>query len=99
MYTLNSSPPGAKLLNKLGYSGSDISYGADKQVVQSVEDLADVFTHFLRKETAAERAVVGNDCWQQILTAINALEDQSEFIGGNAALIARTMSLHKIAVS
>ena len=36
--------------------------------------------------------------WQEMLKAINEMEEKTNFIGGNAALIARTMSYSNIKV-
>jgi hypothetical protein len=79
----------------LGYSGDN---DQDKQTINSVADLANVFTHYFKRETAAERAVTNENSWQEILKAINEMEDKTHFIGGNAALIARTMSYNNITV-
>jgi len=89
---------GKELLKKLGYSSSDSIHGQDKLVINTAADLASVFTHYFNQETAAERAVIEEDSWLEILKAINEIEDKTYFIGGNAALIARTMSYSKIAI-
>ena len=86
------------MLKKLGYSSSDSIHGQDKLVINTAADLASVFTHYFKQETAAERAVIEEDSWLEILKAINEIEDKTYFIGGNAALIARTMSYSNIAV-
>ena len=84
------------MLKKLGHGNTEQEQ--DRLVISSVADLASVFTHHFKKETAAERAVVDENSWQEMLKAINDVKDKTYFIGGNAALIARTMSYSKIAV-
>lgn len=88
---------GQNLLKKLGISADDVT-SEDKLVISSVGDLASVFTHYFKQETAAERAVVEESSWQEMLRAINEMEEKTNFIGGNAALIARTMSYNNIKV-
>ena len=89
--------PGPNLLKNLGFTGDDIT-SKDKPVVSTVGDLASVFTYYFKKETAAERAVVEESSWTEILDAIKEMKEKTNFIGGNAALIARTMSYNNIKV-
>ena len=86
------------MLQALGYNSEKLYPGEDRPVVNSVSDLADAFSFYFHHETAAERAVGVESSWQSILSAVEQVESKTNFIGGNAALIARTLSLSNISV-
>ena len=63
------------MLKKLGHGNTEQEQ--DRLVISSVADLASVFTHHFKKETAAERAVVDENSWQEMLKAINDVKDKT----------------------
>ena len=88
---------GSALLGELPLTGEGREVG-DVDVVTSLPELWGVFVHYLREETAAERPVVDQATWEQVLEAADRVEERVESIGGNAALIAKTMSFHPVQV-
>lgn len=86
-------------MKSLGFNSEDVLPGQEKLVISSVSDLLSVFTYYFHKETAAERSVIDEDSWNIILEAISNVKEKTNFIGGNAPLIAKTMSFQDVSVT
>jgi hypothetical protein len=66
---------------------------SDRQVVSSLDDLANVFKRFSSEASAVERSVVDSELFEKLVTAVNSADVASkEMLGGNAALMANAFA-------
>ena len=91
-YLLFSGP---KFLNGIS---EDTPAGEDFQTLESFTQLKSTFNYFFKRQTAAERSVGDALFWKEVVQRIEEFPEKEYFIGGNAALIARTMSKNSVKV-
>lgn len=81
--------PGVALLKALKVSSGG---NENRNVLKHLDDLQDTFAHFFAKGSAAERPFLDKDIFRDIVAAGSSLKNAQFYIGGNAALMASTIS-------
>ncbi|WAQ97781.1 ADPGK-like protein, partial [Mya arenaria] len=60
----------------------------DSVALESIDDLANTFTYYFSKGSAAERTFKSKEIYAAIIETAEKLEEKEHYIGGNAALMA-----------
>jgi ADP-dependent glucokinase len=74
------------------------SSSSDHELIKSRQDLADVASHFFAKGAAAERFVVDDAFFDEIVAAARRTDGVESFIGGNAPLMGERFAKHGVNV-
>ncbi|XP_018408319.1 PREDICTED: ADP-dependent glucokinase isoform X3 [Nanorana parkeri] len=82
---------GVSLLKALGLSPQT---GGDHLVLNTLEELAETFQHYMQRGAAAERFYSDADSFQHISRTASQEPGAKHFVGGNAALIAQRLATH-----
>ncbi|XP_072258215.1 ADP-dependent glucokinase isoform X2 [Pyxicephalus adspersus] len=82
---------GVSLLKALGLGPRP---GGDHLVLNTPEDLAETFQHYMHRGAAAERFYSDADSFQHISRTASQDPGAKHFVGGNAALIAQRLATH-----
>ncbi|CAI9558660.1 unnamed protein product [Staurois parvus] len=82
---------GVSVLKALGLSPHA---GGDHLVLNTQEELAETFQHYMQRGAAAERFYSDADSFQHISRTASKEPGAKHFVGGNAALIAQRLTTH-----
>ncbi|XP_075432142.1 ADP-dependent glucokinase isoform X2 [Ascaphus truei] len=82
---------GVSLLQALGLSPRA---AGDHTVLNTPQELADTFLHYIQRAAAAERFYSDAGSFQQISSTASQVPGAQHYVGGNAALIAQRLATH-----
>jgi ADP-dependent glucokinase len=83
---------GVELFTELGSKFNTAATPVNHKSLNNLNQFKETFAHFFRKGSAAERSLASLADFETVLAAVKNLKNQQWFIGGNAALMAQSMS-------